>query len=132
MQLEQAVLVVLDNAIKYNRPDGRVTVRTSVSNGQARLEVIDTGIGIAAEYLSRLGERFYRVDKARSREGGGTGLGLSIAQRIAAIHNGRLTLASVPNQGTTATLLFPLAAVTLADERKEEAGSMSSTPEQTV
>ncbi len=129
MQLEQAVLVLLDNAIKYNRPDGRVTVRTSLSNRQARLEVIDTGIGIAAEHLSRLGERFYRVDKARSREGGGTGLGLSIAQRIATVHNGRLTLVSTPEQGTIATLLFPLAAVTPTAEREEGATSMSSTPE---
>ncbi len=132
MQLEQAVLVLLDNAIKYNRPHGQVTVRTSISNGQARLEVIDTGIGIAAEHLSRLGERFYRVDKARSREAGGTGLGLSIAQRIAAIHSGRLILTSVPNQGTTATLLLPLVTVTPSEESNEEVGTMASMPEQTV
>ena len=132
MQLEQAVLVLLDNAIKYNRPNGRVTVRTSASNGQASLEVIDTGIGIAAEHLSRLGERFYRVDKARSREAGGTGLGLSIARRIAAIHNGRLILTSVPNQGTTATLLLPLVPVMPSDESNKEVGTMSSMPEKTI
>jgi signal transduction histidine kinase len=132
MQLEQAVLVLLDNSIKYNRPHGRVTVRTSVSDKQARLEVIDTGIGIASEHLSRLGERFYRVDKARSREVGGTGLGLSIAQRIAALHNGRLILTSVPDQGTTATLLLPLAAVTPSDKGDDDAVSKESMPEQTV
>ncbi len=109
MLLEQALLVLLDNAIKYNRPGGQVTVRTSVYEGKARLEVCDTGIGIPAEHLPHLGERFYRVDKARSREAGGTGLGLSIAQHIAAIHDGTLTLSSVPNEGTTVTLLFPLA-----------------------
>ena len=84
-------------------------VRTEVKDEQALLEVSDTGIGIASEHLSHLGERFYRVDKARSREGGGTGLGLSIVQSIAATHGGTLTLSSMPDQGTTATLALPLA-----------------------
>ncbi len=106
--LEQAVLVLLDNAIKYNRQGGRVSVRTAVQDEQALLEVRDTGIGIAAEHLPHLGERFYRVDKARSREAGGTGLGLSIARGIASAHGGRLCLASVPKQGTTVTLTLPL------------------------
>ena len=132
MLLEQALLVLLDNAIKYNRPDGRVTVRTSSSNGQARLEVIDTGIGIAAEHLPRLGERFYRVDKARSREGGGTGLGLSIAQRIATIHNGQLALASTPEQGTTVTLTFPLVTGMPLEVKEKDAGSIPFAPQQTV
>ncbi|MBV9231834.1 MAG: HAMP domain-containing histidine kinase [Chloroflexi bacterium] len=108
MLLEQALLVLLDNAIKYNRSRGEVTVYTSVHAGKARLQVRDTGIGIAAEHLSHLGERFYRVDKARSREAGGTGLGLSIAHSIAALHDGTLTLTSTPDQGTTATLQLPL------------------------
>ncbi len=109
MLLEQALLILLDNAIKYNRSGGQVTARSSVQNGKARLEVQDTGPGIEAEHLPHLGERFYRVDKARSREGGGTGLGLSIAKHIAAIHDGTLTFQSVPNEGTTATILLPLA-----------------------
>ena len=108
MLLEQALLVLLDNAIKYNRPGGQITVRTSIYEGKARLEVRDTGIGIPAEHLPHLGERFYRVDKARSREAGGTGLGLSIAQHVASIHDGTMTLTSVPNEGTTVTLLLPL------------------------
>jgi hypothetical protein len=70
--LEQAVLALLDNAINYNRAGGRVMVRTAVKDEQALLEVENTGIGIASEHLSHLGERFYRVDKARSREAGGT------------------------------------------------------------
>ena len=111
MLLEQALLVVLDNAIKYNRPNGQVMVRTSIYEGKARLEVSDTGIGIPAEHLPHLGERFYRVDKARSREAGGTGLGLSIAQHIAALHDGTLTMTSALNEGTTVTLLLPLARV---------------------
>ncbi len=109
MLLEQALLVVLDNAIKYNRRDGRVTLRTSLSSGQARLEVQDTGVGIPAEHLPHLGERFYRVDKARSRAAGGNGLGLSIAQGILTLHGGSLALTSTPGQGTTVTLTLPAA-----------------------
>ncbi len=107
--LEQAVLALLDNAIKYNRRGGHVTVRTEIKQGQALLEVSDTGIGIAAEHLPHLGERFYRVDKARSREAGGTGLGLSIARSIAVAHGGTLTLNSIPQQGTTVILTLPSA-----------------------
>ena len=105
--LEQAMLALLDNAIKYNRQGGRVIARTGEQDGKALLEVRDTGIGIPAEHLPHLGERFYRVDKARSREAGGTGLGLSIAQRIARTHGGQLTLSSVPEQGTTVTITMP-------------------------
>jgi signal transduction histidine kinase len=107
--LEQVVLALLDNAIKYNRVGGQVTVLTAIRDQQAVIEVRDTGVGIAPEHLPHLGERFYRVDKARSREAGGTGLGLSIAHGIATAHGGTLTLSSVPDQGTTATLLLPLA-----------------------
>jgi len=126
MLLEQAVLGLLDNAIKYNRQGGRISVRTAVQDGQALLEVRDTGIGIAAEHLPHLGERFYRVDKARSREAGGTGLGLSIARGIAVAHGGRLALASVPGQGTTVTLTLPLAH---GDYLDDVPGSMLSLPE---
>jgi signal transduction histidine kinase len=107
--LEQAVLALLDNAIKYNCHGGQVTVQTEQKQGQAILEVCDTGIGIAGEHLPHLGERFYRVDKARSRQAGGTGLGLSIAQGIAMAHGGTLTLTSIPDHGTTVTLALPLA-----------------------
>src|SRR3989440_2662657 len=126
--LEQAVLALLDNAIKYNRHGGQVTVRTAIQQGQALLEVCDTGIGIAAEDLSHLGERFYRVDKARSRQAGGTGLGLSIARGIAAAHGGSLTLTSIPDQGTTATLLLPLAQGTREEHEHDMPGSVSSLP----
>jgi signal transduction histidine kinase len=132
MLLEQALLVLLDNAIKYNRRGGRVTVHTAVQDERALLEVSDTGVGIAAEHLPHLGERFYRVDKARSREAGGTGLGLSIARSIALAHGGQLSLASVPGQGTTVTLTLPLADGTLLDDLDDVPGSMSSLPEQAV
>lgn len=107
--LEQVVLVLLDNAIKYNQPGGTISVRTLVQRECVSLEVLDSGIGITAEHLPYLGERFYRVDKARSRAAGGTGLGLSIARSIASTHGGQLTLTSQPGQGTVATLLLPLA-----------------------
>ncbi len=107
--LEQALLGLLDNAIKYNRQGGQVTVHTAVKDDQAVLEIHDTGIGIPPEHLPHLGERFYRVDKARSRQAGGTGLGLSIARTIARVHGGALHLASTLDQGTTVTLTLPLA-----------------------
>nr|BBH94982.1 histidine kinase [Thermogemmatispora argillosa] len=123
--LEQAILVLLDNALKYNRQGGSVLIRTLERDGRACLEVHDTGIGIPPEHLPHLGERFYRVDKARSREAGGTGLGLSIARSIARLHRGQLTLASVPGQGTIATLSLPLAhsqRSTTPQQRKDHTG----------
>ncbi len=105
--LEQAALVLLDNALKYNRPNGSVRVNTFLSNSRAFLSVHDTGIGIAPKHLSRLGERFYRADKARSRAVGGTGLGLSIAYGIAQAHNGSLEVTSTVHVGTTAILSLP-------------------------
>jgi signal transduction histidine kinase len=127
--LQQAVLALLDNAIKYNHRGGRVTVRTAIQDEHALLEVRDTGIGISTEHLSRLGERFYRVDKARSREAGGTGLGLSIVHGIAISHGGSLTLKSVPEQGTTATLTLPLAHGKLLDASRNPE---NAAPEQTT
>ncbi len=122
--LEQAVLALLDNAIKYNRRGGQVTVRVAVKGEQALLEVCDTGIGIAAEHLAHLGERFYRVDKARSREAGGTGLGLSIARSIAMMHGGMLTVTSTPEQGTTVSIVLPRPHRTQLDRKKDTAGSV--------
>lgn len=120
MLLEQAVMALLDNAVKYNRQDGSVMVHIAVHDTQAILEVQDTGIGIATEHLPHLGERFYRVDKARSREAGGTGLGLSIARNIALTHGGQLTLSSIPDKGTTVTLTLPLAQGISSDTSDDE------------
>lgn len=130
MLLEQAVLGLLDNAIKYNRQGGHVTVHTIARDEQALLEVQDTGIGIAAEHLPHMGERFYRVDKARSREAGGTGLGLSIARSITVAHGGQLTLTSIPEQGTTVTLTMPLAHVNTVEQKNVASGRTESLPEQ--
>ncbi|GHO86090.1 sensor histidine kinase [Dictyobacter formicarum] len=106
--LEQAILGLLDNAIKYNHAGGQVNVRTMKQNGQVILEIQDTGRGIAAEHLPHLGERFYRVDKARARSVGGTGLGLSIAQESALAHGGQLHIQSASGQGTTVRLTLPV------------------------
>ncbi len=126
--LEQAMLALLDNAIKYNRQGGRVIARSGEQDGKAFLEVHDTGIGIPPEHMPHLGERFYRVDKARSREAGGTGLGLSIAQRIARVHNGQLTLSSVPEQGTTVTITLPPVREDVPDDLKISDVPLSEKP----
>jgi signal transduction histidine kinase len=116
MLLSEAALILVDNAIKYNKPGGSVSVTVESDAHQVRLRVQDTGVGISEEHLVHLGERFYRPDKARSRELGGAGLGLSIARSIAGAHSGALSLTSTPDQGTTAILTFPKArAVELPD-----------------
>ncbi|MBA2392234.1 MAG: hypothetical protein H0V70_05755 [Ktedonobacteraceae bacterium] len=106
--LEQLILILLDNSIKYNLPDGHIMVNTYTDKELVHLEISDTGIGITSEHLPHLGQRFYRVDKARSREVDGSGLGLSIAKNIAAAHHGSLTIMSKPGQGTTVLLSFPI------------------------
>jgi signal transduction histidine kinase len=124
--IEQASLILLDNAIKYNRPHGSVTVRVSKESANAVLEVRDTGIGIAAEHLSRLGERFYRVDKARSRESGGAGLGLSIVRTIASRHGGSFDVVSQEDVGTTARLTLPAVETRAAEASPVSEESASS------
>ncbi len=107
-QLSQAVGNLLDNAIQYNRPGGRVTLRVSSDPRACRIEVEDTGIGIPPEDLARVFERFYRVDKGRSRESGGTGLGLSIVKHVAEAHGGSVEVESRSGSGSRFTLIFPL------------------------
>ena len=108
-RLEQAVLILVDNAIKYGPPGGTVTLRSGVTRqGQLRITVEDEGPGIPKEDLPRVFERFYRVDKARSRRMGGTGLGLPIAKTIVEAHGGHLTAESRPGQGTRMSIHLPL------------------------
>lgn len=94
--------------MKYNIPGGAVDIGVDARKGKALLTVRDTGIGIPKEQQSRVFERFYRVDKSRSKDSGGTGLGLSIVKHAAAYHNAELTLESVPGKGTCVTVAFPL------------------------
>lgn len=105
--LRQAVTNLLSNGIKYNRPEGRVRVRLRRTPEQVLLQVSDTGIGIAAEHLPRIFERFYRVDRGRSREVGGTGLGLAIVRHVAEAHGGRVEVESTPGEGSCFTLVIP-------------------------
>jgi two-component system, OmpR family, phosphate regulon sensor histidine kinase PhoR len=108
--LERLLLNLLDNAIKYNRPDGRITVRVARCGDEAILEVIDSGIGIPPESIPRIFERFYRVDKGRAREEGGTGLGLAIVKHIAQAHGGQVDVESRAGRGSTFRVRLPLAA----------------------
>jgi two-component system phosphate regulon sensor histidine kinase PhoR len=100
-RLEQVVVNLLDNAIKYTPEGGSVIVRATSESGAIKVEVIDTGIGIPKADMPRIFERFYRVDKARSRDLGGTGLGLAIVKHILQGHNGTLNVESSPGVGTT-------------------------------
>jgi two-component system phosphate regulon sensor histidine kinase PhoR len=107
-RLRQVVYNLLDNAIKYTPAGGQVAVRVKRAQGSAILIVHDTGIGIPGEHLTRVFERFYRVDRARSRERGGTGLGLSIVRSIVEAHDGKIVLESEPGKGTTCIVSLPL------------------------
>lgn len=98
---------LLDNAIRYNRDPGSVTIRISDTDDQAVLSVKDTGIGIAEDQIPRIFERFYRVDKSRSRASGGTGLGLSIVKHAIQVHQAKIDVSSQLGVGTEMTVTFP-------------------------
>jgi len=106
--LKQLLLILVDNAIKYTPEGGRVQLAMRTEPGAAVVTVADTGIGIDPEDIPHLFERFYRADKARSRDLGGTGLGLSIAKWIAESHGGHISVESTVGQGSTFTLRLPL------------------------
>ena len=105
--LEELAANLCENGIKYNREGGRVTIALSGDDAAPCLQVSDTGVGIPKEHQARVFERFYRVDKSRSKETGGTGLGLSIAKHIAQLHRAALSLTSEVGRGTTITVQFP-------------------------
>lgn len=107
-RLKQMVVNLLDNAIKYTDRGGTVALTVGVRDRKAVLEVTDTGIGIPPEALPRVFERFFRVDKARSREQGGAGLGLSIVKSICTAHQGRVEATSSPGQGSCFRVELPL------------------------
>jgi two-component system phosphate regulon sensor histidine kinase PhoR len=109
-RLSQVLINVLDNAVKFTPEGGRVTLAASPAAGQeVVVRIIDTGIGVPKDEISRLGERFYRVDKTRSRELGGTGLGLSIVKHLMAAHKGRMEIESQLGRGTSVSLYLPAA-----------------------
>ena len=126
-RLEQMLTNLVENAIKFTRPNGRVTIRfesgardeekrereletrarESETSGRDQIIVEDSGEGIPAQHLERLFERFYRVDRARSRDMGGTGLGLAIVKHLARAHGGEVTVASEVGKGSTFTIELP-------------------------
>ncbi len=107
-RLEQLLGNLIENAVKYNVPNGRVTVTSLRQKKMAVVRVQDTGIGIAKEHFGRLFERFYRVDASRSRAVGGTGLGLSIVKHLVALYGGDVEVDSEVGQGSTFTVRLPL------------------------
>lgn len=106
-RLKQVLLNLVDNALKYTPPGGEVSLSLIKQREWVRIAVKDTGMGIAADYLPHLFDRFYRVDKARSRDAGGSGLGLAIAKSVVDAHNGKITVESEPGKGSTFTVWLP-------------------------
>lgn len=106
--LEQAILNLVDNALKYSEPHSTVRIVSERNGSEILIRVKDQGCGIPKEHLGRIFERFYRVDKARSRKVGGTGLGLAIVKHIANAHGGRIEVESSPGQGSTFSIHLPL------------------------
>jgi len=107
MRLEQMLTNLIDNSIKFNRENGTVTVTASQSPGRTVISVADTGEGIVPENLQRIFERFYRIDRGRTRNVGGTGLGLAIVKHLARLHGGDVFVTSTLGSGTTFTLELP-------------------------
>jgi signal transduction histidine kinase len=106
--LYQIVFNLIENGIKYNRKNGTLTVKVHRLEDNAVLTVTDTGVGIPEQSLPHIFDRFYRVDKARSRSTGGAGLGLSIVKSLVERNNGTIRADSTPGQGTTFTVEFPI------------------------
>ena len=106
--LYQIIFNLMENGIKYNISGGSLTVRLKRHEDNAILEVQDTGLGIPEEAIGHIFERFYRVDKARSRQTGGSGLGLAIVRTIVQRNKGEIEVSSIPDQGTTFTVTFPV------------------------
>jgi signal transduction histidine kinase len=112
-RIAQVLVNLLDNAIKYSQPGGTISVHAATDqDGVVVIQVRDEGIGIPADVLPHIGERFYRADKARSRAQGGSGLGLAIAQALVQAHGGQLWLESEEGVGTTVSFTLPAEAIT--------------------
>jgi two-component system phosphate regulon sensor histidine kinase PhoR len=107
-QLEQAIINLIENAIKYSDPGSQITIKAETTKEEIVISVEDQGCGIESKHLPRLFERFYRVDKARSRDIGGTGLGLAIVKHIALAHGGTVGVDSIPGQGSIFEIHLPL------------------------
>ncbi len=123
-ELQSAITNLVSNAVRYTQDGGRIDVRwRQLDDGSCEISVVDTGRGIAREHLSRLTERFYRVDGSRSRDSGGTGLGLAIVKHVAQRHGGELDVQSEVDRGSTFRLVLPPARVRWAGEAVAAHGS---------
>ncbi|MGI6029917.1 MAG: ATP-binding protein [Eubacteriales bacterium] len=118
-QMQQLVSNLLSNAIKYNKRGGEASLTAEARAGQLYLRVEDTGIGIPLDCQQRVFERFFRVDKGRSRKQGGTGLGLSIVKHIVQFYGGRVELKSQPGQGTQVTVIMPILRQSQSEEQAQ-------------
>ncbi|HYG81866.1 MAG TPA: ATP-binding protein [Pyrinomonadaceae bacterium] len=124
-RLEQMLTNLVDNAVKFNREGGRVAVSHERAGGaRDRITVADTGEGITPEHVKRIFERFYRVDRARSREMGGTGLGLAIVKHLARAHGGEVGVHSTPGQGSTFFIELPILETKEGDESQASAHAL--------
>jgi two-component system sensor histidine kinase SenX3 len=120
-QMRSALVNLLDNAIKYSGPGQPVEIGAELVDDRVAFVVRDHGIGIPSRDLERIFERFYRVDRARSRETGGTGLGLAIVRHVAQAHGGEVTVQSLEGEGSTFTLFVPAAKGAASSTRSDEA-----------
>ena len=126
-ELYSAMSNLVSNAVRYTPELGQVQVRWALlEDGRGEFQVKDTGPGIAAEHLPRLTERFYRVDRSRSRETGGTGLGLAIAKHVAQRHGAELRISSRPGQGSCFSIVFPAARTRVCQQQGQTVGTIST------
>ena len=125
-RLKQLALNLVDNALRYTAPGGTVTLDVVRRRDEALFRVRDTGVGIPAEHLSKIFDRFYRVDRSRARQGGGTGLGLAISRWIAEAHGGRIDVESAPGVGSTFTVVLPAlpSDATIGPNRADDASTL--------
>ena len=118
-KMEQVILNILSNSMKYTPEKGVITIYAGMNFNQVYAKILDTGIGIPAEGIDRVFERFYRVDKARTRKEGGTGLGLAISKEIVDAHGGTISLASVFGEGTEVMIKLPIRSQNINDKPYE-------------
>jgi two-component system sensor histidine kinase SenX3 len=130
-QLISALGNLVENAVKYSEPGGQVQIRVRVEGEFAELMVADQGIGIPAADHDRIFERFYRVDKGRSRDTGGTGLGLAIVRHVVTNHGGDVLVSSAEGEGSTFVIRLPLAVATGIPDHADRSDTMppSEVPE---
>jgi two-component system, OmpR family, phosphate regulon sensor histidine kinase PhoR len=128
-RLEQILINLVDNAIKFNHPGGYVTVTAETAKDATIVKVRDTGQGISAEHLPRVFERFYRVDRARSREAGGTGLGLAIVKHLARLHGGEACVSSEAGVGSEFAVKLPNASLVKSQPQEPHSGTKIAAPQ---